>query len=92
MNVPVVLYVINREERRLGDTTAGALAAVRLQCLTPAALVPFFSVSAGSFQVALPAVFLSAGREVVLVMSGFAASRGGPSVPGHVARFELSHN
>lgn len=91
MNVPVVLYVINREERRLGDTTAGALAAVRLQCLTPAPQMPFFSVSAGSLQVTLPATLLSARREVILVMSGLSASRGGPSIPRHVARFELSH-
>lgn len=91
MNVPIILYVINCEERLFGGTAAGAFAAVRLQRLTPAPLMPFVSTSSHTFQAALSAALLSSVIKMIFVVARLATSRGGPGIPGFVAGFKLSH-
>ena len=91
MDVPVILYVIDCEERLFRDTTAGALAAVRLQRLTSAPQVPFISTSSHTFQAALPTALLSPVIKMVFVVTRLATPRGGPGIPGFVAGFKLSH-
>src|SRR5699024_5757016 len=88
---PVIVHVINREEYLFGDATAGTFTTVRLQRLSPAPPMSFFSASPTDFQATLPAAFFPLRIELVFVMSGFSASRCSSSIPRYVAGFISSH-